>query len=141
MKRLLFENIKVMPYANGQVTDRLGVLSGVLGINVTAVDDSAAAVVAVTHCDTRDGTFEPVKDDGIFLGETVVERDPTGKIIQCSASVPVTAGQLINVDIDLLGCKQYIKVNVTYVAKAVTVSATAEYAIVLGDCHEAPTEA
>jgi len=53
MKRLLLESTKAVPYTPGQAADRLGALSGVLGLSVTAADADAVATITVTHCDTE----------------------------------------------------------------------------------------
>lgn len=45
--------------------------------------------------------------------------------------VIVNAGDLANMDIDLIGCKEYVKITVT-------TNATATYALTLGDPAQAP---
>lgn len=113
MKRALIQNVKVMPYTPGTDIDREGYLSAILAASVTA---GTTAKVSVTHCDTEKGSYEAVPD-----GFIVVSKDEAS----------FTATPLVNFDIDLVGCKRYIKINVTG-------PATATYAVALGDPVEAP---
>lgn len=138
MKRNLLENIKAVPYSTGTAVDRLGFLSAVLGINIATVDANAIATVTVTDCDTENGTFEAVSDTRIFLDETVVTRDSEGRFIKSSVSVPVSASELVNIDIDLVGCKQYVKVAVDYAANGAAATASATYVLSLGDSGSTP---
>lgn len=117
MKRELFENVKVVPDGVGVVIDRFGFLSAVLGISV-AVAVNESLELEVQHCDTESGAFEPVEDSHIGVDGTLKEQT-------------VNAGDMLNVDIDLLGCKQYIKI-------VATTGATATYALTLGDPALAP---
>ena len=109
MKRALIQNVKVMPYTLETAIDREGYLSAILAASVTA---GTSAKVSVTHCDS----YEAVPDDFIVVGKD-------------EASFTATA--LVNFDIDLVGCKRYIKINVTG-------PTTATYAVALGDPVEAP---
>lgn len=113
MKRALIQNVKVMPYTLETAIDREGYLSAILAASVTA---GTSAKVSVTHCDTENGSYEAVPDDFIVVGKD-------------EASFTATA--LVNFDIDLVGCKRYIKINVTS-------PTTATYAVALGDPVEAP---
>lgn len=117
MKRELFENVKVIPDGVGVVIDRSGFLSAVLGISVTAAVNESLKL-EVQHCDTESGTYEPVEDSHIGVDGILKEQT-------------VNAGDMLNVDIDLLGCKQYIKIMAT-------TNATATYALTLGDPAQAP---
>ena len=117
MKRALFETIKVIPGGVGVVINRSGFLSAVLGVNVSAAVDEEL-VLTVEHCDTESGTFEEVDDSHIGV------EGPLRKVI-------VNAGDLANMDIDLIGCKEYVKITVT-------TNATATYALTLGDPAQAP---
>ena len=95
MKRNLYGSIKAMPYTSGTAVDRQGYLSAVVSASVSAAGTLA---VAVTECDTADGSFTAV-------------------------------------ELDLVGCKRYIKVTVTPGG-----SAAATYALVLGDPTHLPVE-
>lgn len=72
----------------------------------------------VTHCDTQDGDFVAVDDAYIGIDGPLRET-------------AVKTGDMLNIDIDLLGCKDYIKITPT-------TEATVEYAVVLGDPAQAP---
>lgn len=117
MKRQLFESLKVTPYTSAAVIDREGFDSAVLGAAVTAAGTLA---VAVTECDTASGTYKAVADDRVAVG------------------TPFTAKSVANGDnptwnLDLIGCKRYIKITITAAS-----SAAASYALALGDPREAP---
>lgn len=114
MKRELLKNVKVMPYTLETAIDREGFLSAVLGIAVTAGE---TVTVAVTHCDEESGSYEAVEDKML--------------VIDGESTIAVSGVQLVNVDLDLVGCKRYIKINVTG-------GATATYAVVLGDGEYTP---
>ena len=114
MKRALFETVKVTPYASNETVDRFGYLSAVLGVSATTGGELA---VTVTHADAADGTFEPVADE---------------RIISYGPEAAVEAGTPVMVGIDLIGCKQFVKIAVSGV--------TATYALALGDAAEAPVE-
>lgn len=141
MKRILFESIKTMPYTPDQPVNRLGALSSVLGIQVSAADPNTVATITVSHCDTVGGTYAPVLDERLFLDNTIVGRDSAGKITQASTVVPVAAGELLNLDIDLIGCDQFVKINAEYSAAGVAATVTATYALTLGDYNSPPLEA
>lgn len=117
MKRELVQNIKVTPYTSGEAIDREGFLSAIFAAKVTAGEK---VKIAVTHSDTSDGTFEAVPDDFIVIGK--------------SDEAEVTAPATVNFDLDLLGCKQYIKVTATLTGTG----AAATYAVALGDPANMP---
>lgn len=117
MRRMLFEQVKVVPGGVGVVVDRTGFLSAILGVNVTAGTDSNLKVT-VQHSDTEDGEFVAVDDSHIGVEGALKE-------------IKVSAGDMVNMDIDLIGCKPYIKIEVV-------TEATATYALVLGDCSRNP---
>lgn len=116
MKREHIQNTRVIPCANGEVIDREGMLSAVFAANVTAGDKIA---IAITHCDTSDGSFTDVTDQAAMIGP---------------AEVDVTAPQIVNFDIDLIGCKQFIKITATLSGSG----ADATYAVALGDAADSP---
>ncbi|MBQ8135210.1 MAG: hypothetical protein IJ711_00180 [Lachnospiraceae bacterium] len=116
MKRELFQNTKVQPYTSGDAIDRKGFLSAVLGCVASAAGELK---VTITHSDDN-STYEAVSDEKVFVGE-----DTTGGVY----TTTVAKDDLVNVDIDLIGCKQYVKIAVTGAGSA---------AIVLGDTAEQP---
>lgn len=119
MKRNLFGNIKAMPYTSGSVVDRKGYLSAVLAASVSAAGTLA---VAVTECDTESGDFTAVADERLTMGQDL-------------SSITAAKDALLTVNLDLVGCKQFIKVTVTAGG-----SAAATYALVLGDAAAQPVE-
>lgn len=132
MKRNLLESVRCFPYEAGQAFDRSGFLSAVLGIRVDTAGDDAAIKVTASHSDTEDGAYTPVLDERVFLEETAVTRSEKGRITEVSAGMPVSAGELVNLDIDLLGCKRYVKLDAAYTGGG-DPAVSASCALVLGD--------
>lgn len=132
MKRELFKNIKALPYASAAAVDRLGFSSGVLAAKISAVTGAPTAAklaVAVTHSDTVGGDYAAVTDDFIF---------PDGAN---EFAIDVEDGLEVNIPIDLVGCKQFVKVTCTVTFTAgTTPGSTNAYALVLGDPTAAPVE-
>lgn len=119
MKRNLFENVKVVPYTSGTALHKLGFLSAVIGAVIGTTGD---LTFTVTHSD--DGTtFEPVSDKCVFP-----EKKTTGGVYTLQG---LTKDDVINLDIDLLGLKDYINVTISGSAAGSTVLAFA-----LGDANE-----
>lgn len=115
MKRELFQNVKALPYKSGEAIDRAGFLSAVVAATAAADGD---ITVAVSHCSTADGAYEAVLDKKLF-----VNGGDTAKGLK--------AKDTANFDIDLVGCKQFIKI-------ALSGSADAGCAVVLGDKNVQP---
>lgn len=122
MKKALFDNVAVLPYTSGDVVDRLGYESAVLAVTVTA---SQTATVKIEHCDTEAGDYETVPDSRVFVDNPV---DTSG---QATLENDNTADIVANLDVDLIGCKRYIKLIVT--------NGTAG-AVALGDATDYPVK-
>ncbi len=121
MKRNLFENVKIQPYASGSAIDKHGFLSAILGGKIGTAGD---LTLTVTHSD--DGTtFEAVADKCVF---PEVKTDDGIYTVKGLAKDDV-----INIDIDLLGLKEHIKISASGDAAGGTVLALA-----LGDAYEMP---
>jgi len=124
MKRAIFQNIKTVPYESGDVIDRANYLSLIFA---AAIVTAGKLTLTVTHSD--DGaTFTPAKDTRLEANDSGTVT--TGGVISIDA---VGAGDLINVDIDLVGCKQFVKIAVSGTAEE-----DATYAYTLGDAQYAP---
>ena len=135
MKRELFDNVMVIVNASGEVIDREGFLSAVFAADVgsfTGEPTGATLSVKVEHCDTDSGSFETVPD-------TKLDPEHTSKDGVLPA-IPVADGEAVQVNIDLLGCKRYIKITPTISFEGGTSPAAgcAAYSLVLGDPAEAP---
>lgn len=125
MKRELLKNVMVLPYASGSVVDREGFLSAVLGVSAVAAGDLK---VTVTHSDTADGTFTDVTDKVLFIDNL---DEATG----------LKVNGVANFDIDLVGCKQFVKFTLSGAAAATgsgETAKTASCAVVLGDPYTQP---
>ena len=94
MKKELLQNVKVLPYKSGDAIDRAGFLSAVIAVAAKADGD---VKIVVTHSDTADGTFEAVSDEKLFVGGN-------------GEAAGLTAADVTNFDVDLAGCKPFIKV-------------------------------
>ena len=135
MKRELFDNVMVIVNASGEVIDREGFLSAVFAADIgsfTGEPTGATLLVKVEHCDTDSGSFEAVPD-------TKLDPEHTSKDGVLPA-IPVADGEAVQVNIDLLGCKRYIKITPTISFEGGTSPAagSAAYSLVLGDPAEAP---
>lgn len=121
MKRALFDTVSVLPFESGSVFDRTGYESAVLAVTIAA---GAQATVKVEHSDTIDGTFAAVPDSRLFV-DNPVDKTTGDAIITNEAEADAVA----NLDIDLIGCKAFVKITVT--------GGTAG-ALALGDATDAP---
>lgn len=131
MKRELFDNVKLIGKADNAIIDRSGCLSGVLAVSVGAITGNPTASdlsIAITHADTEDGTFKPVTDTMIGMEEHPSQDGVLNKIA-------VKSDDKIAINMDLLGCKQYIKItpSIKFTGGTSPAAANASYALVLGD--------
>lgn len=140
MKRELLENVKVQPYTSGDAIDREGYLSAVLGVSLGAATGTPTGItvkVTFTECDTESGSYTPVADKLVVPGKTT---DDTGAV---TIEADPAGSELHNIDIDLVGCKQFIKATVAVECTGgstggSTPSCTATCAIALGDKNVQP---
>lgn len=136
MKRELLENVKVQPYTSGDAIDREGYLSAVLGVSLGADTGTPTGItvkVTFTECDTESGSYTPVADKLIVPGKTT---DDTGAV---TIEADPAGSELHNIDIDLVGCKQFIKATVAVeCTDGSSPSCTATCAIALGDKNVQP---
>ena len=93
MKRALFDTVTVLPFASGNVVDRIGYESAVLAVTVEA---SQTATIKVETADSTAGPYEPVKDSRIFVDNPVNEDGEA--VIENEAEAQAVA----NLDIDLI---------------------------------------
>lgn len=105
MKRALFDTVAVFPFASGSIVNRLGYESAILALTVAA---GAKAKIKVEHCDTADGTFEAVEDSCIFL-DNPVDKETGEAVVENTGDLEGVA----NLNVDLIGCKEYIKITAT----------------------------
>lgn len=123
MKRAIFDTVAVLPFTSGSVADRVGFESAVLALTVAA---GKTAVVKVEHSDTGTGTFTPVPDTRLFIDNPV---DKNGSAL---VKNDTEADAVANLNIDLIGCKQFVKITVTEGTVA---------ALALGDATDHPVDA
>ena len=125
MKRELIQNVKAIPYTSGDVIDRAGFLSAVVAVSALAAGN---VKLAVTHADASDGTFEAVTDERLVVGGPAEVKD-------------LKVGDIANFDLDLVGCKPFIKITLSGDAAATgsgDAAKTAACAVVLGDHRVQP---
>jgi hypothetical protein len=138
MKRELLKNVAVFPYTSAAAQDRDGFLSAVLGVvvsTITGTPTSAKITVTATECDTVDGTYTPVADALFFA-----EQDGVVGNVK-TISISPTDGGSFQVVLDLVGAKQFIKLDIaTSFTGGTTPAATTTSAIALGDSREQPVE-
>lgn len=121
MKRELIQNVKVLPYASGDAIDRTGFLSGVIG---AVIGTAGALTLTITHSD--DGTsYEAVTDKLVFP-----EKQTEGGTF---TTEELAKDDVVNIDIDFVGLKNFVKVTASGAAATGTT-----FAIALGDKSEQP---
>lgn len=130
MRRALYTNVKVLPYTSGTAIDRMGYRSAILAAKISSVTGSPTAAkltVVVTDCDTSGGTYAAPADDRVLA------------VGGSEYPVDVSGTTEVNIPIDLIGCRRYVKVTatVTYTGGS-SPSSTAVYALALGDADKAP---
>lgn len=121
MKRALFQNAKVQPYKSGEAIERTGFLSAIFG---GVIGTAGTLTVTVTHSD--DGTeYSAASDKRIFP-----EKATEGGVLTADA---LEVGDVVNIDVDLVGLKNFVKFTVSGTAAADTTLAVA-----IGDSAEQP---
>ncbi len=121
MKRELLQNVIVQPYTSGTAIERTGFLSAILA---AVIGTAGELVVTATHSD--DGTtFVAVTDRLVFP-----EKSSKDGVLTTDA---FAVGDVCNIDIDMIGLKDFIKFEVSGAAAADTT-----LAIVIGDKNEQP---
>ena len=121
MKRELFQNVKVQPYTSAAVICTTAFLSCVVGAEISTAGD---LTVTVAHSDDGEN-FEAVSDPRVF-----VDKATTGGEITISS---LAVGDIVNIDVDLVGLKPYVKFTASG-----TASTSATLAVVLGDSKDQP---
>ena len=129
MKRELFKTILVTVSPEGKAIDRQGFFFVVLAVSVgeiTGEPEKCLLSIELEHGDSADGPFTDVKD-------TMLDPERASE----KGGIPdreVENGSRGEIQIDLLGCKPYIKVTPSISFEGGTnPAATAAYALVLGD--------
>lgn len=135
MKRELLDNVKVIPGAAGKVIDRGGFLSAVLAVSVGEFEgepDGAVLSLLMEHADTADGEFLPVADTMVNPEQMV----PAGGI----PDREIADGEELSLNLDLVGCKRYIRITpgIAFTGGTSPDAADAAYALVLGDPNVSP---
>ena len=136
MKRDSIQNIKVMPYTSATAIDRDGFLSGILAVQTGSVGGGPSAMavkITVTECDTESGNYTPAADKLIPIDKAL---DAAGS---ASFEADVKGNKLMNIDLDFVGCKRYVKVAaVATFTGGSGPSCTLTCALALGDPTEMP---
>lgn len=99
----------------GAEFDRLEYLSAILAVKVSGFGgnpDAAVLVLAVEHSDDGSaGSFEPVSDPLVGADNATKQmRDAQNKLVSTKIYAPIDGDGVVNIDMDLLGCKQYVSV-------------------------------
>lgn len=121
MKRELLQNVKIQPITSDTVIDREGFLSGIVG---AVIGTNGALTLTITHSD--DGvSFEAVKDKLVFP-----EKQTEGGTF---TTEELKKNDVVNIDIDFVGLKNFVKITASGAAAADTT-----LAIALGDKNVQP---
>lgn len=121
MKRELIQNVQLIPLGENEAIDCSGYLSAVVAIKPKG---SGALTIKVTHADEKTGNYTEVPDTGLFV-------NGTNKVDN------VTESDLVTFDLDLIGCKRFVKITFEGDGKGESPAA----AVVLGDAANTPVEA
>ena len=136
MKRALIQNVKVTPYTSEDVINREGFPSAVLGVLVgtpPGTPTGMAVKLTVTESDEEAGSYTPAADKLIPIDKAL---DADGAI---SVDTDAAGGALVDFDLDLVGCKQFVKIKFEIVCTGgSTPSCTATAALALGAASEVP---
>lgn len=126
MKRAFFQSVLVLPYKSGDIIDREGYLSAVVG---AVVSSGGSMTMTVEHSD--DGTtFVPVTDERVFPEQPTKDGKYTFKeSAPAEGEEAVDTTGVVNIDVDLLGLKQFVKL---------TVEGSESLAVALGDSRVQP---
>lgn len=121
MKRELLQNVKVQPITADTVIDRTGFLSGIVG---AVIGTAGELTLTITHSD--DGTtFDAVTDKLVFP-----EKQTEGGTFTTET---VAQNDVVNIDIDFIGLKKFVKI-----AASGTAATSTTLAIALGDKNVQP---
>lgn len=121
MKRELLQNVKVQPITADTVIDRAGFLSGIVG---AVIGTAGELTLTITHSD--DGTtFDAVTDKLVFP-----EKQTEGGTFTTET---VAKDDVVNIDIDFVGLKKFVKI-----AASGTAATSTTLAIALGDKNVQP---
>ncbi len=132
MKRALLENCKVL--LNPGVIDRECFLSAIFALKAAgSAGEGEAVSIRIEHSDTEDGGFTAVEDAEVFPSLHI--KDPK-KAPGVTEGVMLGEGESVNIDVDLLGCKRYVKI--TAVPEGGQADAGYISAVVLGDSSFVP---
>lgn len=133
MKRALLENNKVI--LNPKIIDREGFLSAIFALKATgSVTDGTTVSIMMEHCDTEDGKFEAVPDTEVYPSLGINDKKPG--VLE---GIGIAEGESINIDIDLLGCRRFVKMTVSFKdGDGADTEATCVSAVVLGDSTKVP---
>ena len=136
MKRALIQNVKVTPYTSEDAINREGFLSGILAVKVGSPSGSPAGMavkLTITESDEEAGSYTPAADKLIPIDKAL---DADGAI---SVDTGAAGGALVDFDLDLVGCKQFVKIKFEIVCTGGSApSCTATAALALGDASEVP---
>lgn len=137
MKRALIQSVKVTPCTSEGAINREGFLSAILAVKVgspSGTPTGLAVKLTITESDQQSSGFAPVKDKLVCVGNAPLDAD--GSI---SLDTDAAGGALVNFDLDLVGCKQFIMIKVEVVCTGGSpASCTATAALALGDASEVP---
>lgn len=133
MKRTLLENHKVI--LEPEVVDREGFLSAIFALKASGdVVDGTTVNIMISHSDAEDGEFESVPDPEVYPSVRVDDKKP-GEL----GKIGVTGNEDMNIDIDLLGCRRFVKITVSFKDKdGAETEVTHTSAVVLGDSVNFP---
>lgn len=121
MKRELLQNVKVQPLTSGNAVEKTGFLSGIIG---AVIGTAGALTITITHSDDN-ATYEAVTDKMVFP-----DKQTEGGTF---TTEELAKDDVVNIDVDLAGLKNYVKITASGAAASGTT-----LAIALGDKNVQP---
>lgn len=109
----------------------------VLDVDTPPEVDGVALYISVPKADQLTGA--QARRDGETVGIDIIIKDMLDDDGAVAVEVDAAGGSLVNFDLDLLGCKKYVKATVSVVCTGgSSPSCTATAALALGDADEVP---
>ncbi len=135
MKRVLFKTVSLIPSPEGRAIDREGFLSAVLAVSVGEITGNPTAAVLsvkVEHADQADGEFATVSDTMLNPEQATLDGGIPDR--------EIAGTEELSLDLDLLGCKRFIKVtpSITFEGGTSPAASGTAYALALGDSVKNP---
>lgn len=113
MRNFIHDELFAFRYESDQIIDLSKSYSAILAGVVVSADPNTVPNIVISHCDTEDGDFEEYVDPFVF-----------GDDYQSDVMMD---NSYYYVNMDVGGCKRFIKLNITFIDKTTKATATADW--------------